>query len=155
MPDKTPDHFRTHKVQQTVNHIMKAMNEFFSGKPGKNLMESMDQFFSAGTFGGFPVELRENESHYTVMAKLPGVNKEQIDIDVFPQYITLSIQHNEFMEKNDSAKSSYMKQESHKRWSRTIPFIKPVDTSLAAADYENGLLSIKVPKKKGKKMKIK
>lgn len=155
MSDELSKKNEQHVPSEPINHFFKAMNDFFQNRPGKGLLESIDQLFSTSSFGGsFSVELTENRKAYIVNAKLPGIKKEQIDIDVLKQHITITVQHLETIIKEDEKIESYEKKETFKQLSRTIPLAKPVDQHNVSALYEDGLLTVTIPKLRGKKIYI-
>ncbi|MGD6803305.1 Hsp20/alpha crystallin family protein [Rossellomorea vietnamensis] len=131
------------------------MDSFFQEKPVRGILESIDGFFSSPfPFGGFPVELKESKTNYTITAKLPGVKKEQIDIDVFQNYVTLSV-HNEEIHTSENERSNVFFQKQLKQHnSRTIPLPGMVDERKVKASYQDGLLTLKIGKLKGKKVEL-
>lgn len=136
--------------------LMHSMNEFFHERPMKGMLQSIDEFFtsSSNPFGSFPVELTETDNHYIVTAQLPGIKKEQIHLDVFPQYITISVTNKEeFSEENDQNQMIRRKQ-SMKKSSRTIPFPRVVNEKNVKASHKDGLLTVKVDKESGKRIPI-
>ncbi|TYS18897.1 Hsp20/alpha crystallin family protein [Rossellomorea vietnamensis] len=131
------------------------MDSFFQEKPVRGILESIDGFFSSPfPFGGFPVELKESKTNYTITAKLPGVKKEQIDIDVFQNYVTLSV-HNEEIHTSENEKSNvFFHKQLKQHNSRTIPLPGMVDERKVKASYQDGLLTLKLGKLKGKKVEL-
>src|SRR5690606_21950838 len=123
-----------------------AMNDFFEHRPVKGLLESMDELFSSTPFmGSFPAELKETEKEYIVRANLPGIQKEQIVIDVWNQHVTISILHHESFTAENENNEVIQKKETLKKSSRTIPLTNPIDRQNVKASFENGLLKIKIP----------
>ncbi|MBS4208663.1 Hsp20/alpha crystallin family protein [Bacillus sp. FJAT-50079] len=155
MSENLPEKHSPKEAQEQVNSLMKAMNEFFQHRPVKGFLESIDELFTTSPFGGgFPVELDENEKEYIVRAKLPGVKKDQIEIDMLPQHMTISVQHRETFVKENDKQETVQRKEMFKHYSRTIPFTKAIDARNIRAKHEDGLLTVKVPKIKGKRIDI-
>ena len=50
-----------------------------------------------------PVDIKEKDKEYNVKAELPGVKKEDLDIDIDKNYITINAKKEE--EKEENAKS--------------------------------------------------
>ena len=136
--------------------LMHSMNEFFHERPMKGMLQSIDEFFtsSANPFGSFPVELTETDEHYVVTAELPGVNKEQIQLDVFPQYITISVTNKEVYSEENEKHQTIRRKQSVRKSSRTIPFPRNVNEKNVKASYKDGLLTVKVNKDSGKRIEI-
>jgi HSP20 family protein len=153
--DKLPDENKKTSIQPPFQDFMRTMNQLFQEKPVKGFLQNMDDFFNSPfPFNGFPIEMDENEKEYIISAKLSGVKKDQIDIDVFQQYITITVQNTETTENEDTEQKSIFKKNSLQRTSRTITLAKPIDEQKVKANYEDGLLTIRVGKEKGKRLRI-
>ncbi|HBZ09467.1 MAG TPA: Hsp20/alpha crystallin family protein [Bacillus bacterium] len=143
------------KSPEPINQLMKAMNDFFEHRPVKGFLENLDELFMSSPFAGsFPVELKETDSKYIVQAKLPGIKKEQIEIDVLQQYITITVRHRETITTENKQQDLYQHKDTMRRTSRTIPLTKAIDTKNVKAVYENGLLTVSIDKLKGKRIDI-
>ncbi|GER67885.1 hypothetical protein BpJC7_20520 [Weizmannia acidilactici] len=135
--------------------LMHAMDHFFQEKPVKHFLQSIDEFFSSPfPFDAFPVRMEEEEDMYLITAKLPGYKKDQIEIDIFQQFITISVKHDETETSVDEEKQSYVKKSEVRRLSRTVSLPHPIDGEQVKAKYDNGLLTIRVPKGKKKRLLI-
>ncbi|MFS0645044.1 Hsp20/alpha crystallin family protein [Siminovitchia sp. 179-K 8D1 HS] len=154
MTDKSPDKKSPGHPSETVNYFLKAMNDFFEHRPVKGLLESMDELFSSTPFSSFPAELKETEKEYIIDAKLPGIQKEQIAIDVWNQHVTISVLHHESFTAENEYKEIIQRKETMKKSTRTIPLAKPIDNKGVKASFKNGLLNIQIPKIKGKRIEI-
>lgn len=154
MTDKLPDKKLPGHPSEAVHYFLKAMNDFFEHRPGKRLLESMDELFSSTPFSSFPTELKETEKEYIVHAKLPGIRKEQIAIDVWNQQVTISVVHHESFTAENEHKEMIQRKETMKKSTRTIPLTKPIDNKGVKASFKNGLLKILIPKIKGNRIEI-
>ncbi len=100
-----------------------------------------------------PVELHEHEKEYCVQAELPGVKKEDLDIDIDKNHLTINAKKEEEKEENNS---NYKKSEfRYGEFSRTIYFPKDIDVDKTSAKLEDGILKIDAPKKDADKEKVK
>ena len=100
-----------------------------------------------------PVELHEHDSEYCVQAELPGVKKEDLDIDIDKNHLTINAKKEEEKEENDS---HYKKSEfRYGEFSRTIYFPEDIDVDKTSAKLEHGILKIEAPKKEADKEKVK
>jgi HSP20 family protein len=136
--------------------LMNSMNEFFHERPAKGILQSIDSFFSSShnPFGAFPVELEETKTHYIVEAQLPGVKKEAIDIDIYPQHITITVNNEEDFTEENEQNHSIKRRRSVQKSTRTIPFSTAIDDRNTKASYRDGLLTLKLTKLSGKKIEI-
>lgn len=114
--------------------INDMFNDFFND-------DMLSEFNSSGSF---KTDIKETSEGYVVHAELPGVNKEDINIDYNNNYLTISaIKNNEFEEKKDN----YIRRErSYGSVSRGF-YINNVDKNSIKAKFDNGVLSIELPKK--------
>ncbi|MCJ8006640.1 Hsp20/alpha crystallin family protein [Lederbergia wuyishanensis] len=155
MAENRPSKKEENPLFEPFTQLMNNMNRLFSERPDKNFLQNMDDFFfHTKPFGGFVVELKENDKEYIVQAQLPGTKKEQINIEILPQYITITVNHQESITKEDTENTIIQKKESWRQSSRTIPFSKPIDQGNVKAVHEDGVLTVTIPKRKGRKVNI-
>ncbi|RFU65500.1 Hsp20/alpha crystallin family protein [Peribacillus glennii] len=153
MPDSEKNKNRRSSHGQTFNEFMTTMDRLFAEKPIKGLLQSMDDFF--GTIErGFPVEIIEKDTHFHIKAALPGVKREQIDIEMLAQGVIISVKNFVQPVKMTGNKTPAKRKQSSKTVSRTITLSKPIDEQRATASHRDGVLEIKVPKLKGKRIAI-
>ncbi|MBU8879054.1 Hsp20/alpha crystallin family protein [Bacillus sp. FJAT-29790] len=141
---------------EPFGEIVKSMNQFFQEKPVRGLLQTMDDFFK-NPFpfaSSFHVDLKENAHEHIITAELPGVNREQIQLNVFDHYITITVLAADIFTEEDSHQNIVRKQQTMKKASRTIPLPHPINEKKVKASYQNGLLQIRVPKQKGKPILI-
>lgn len=132
------------------NHFFKAMNSFFQNPPMKEFIGGFDDFFAGG---GFPVEMNETEQHYIVTAKLAGVKKEQIKIDLLNQSLMITVHHHE-KKVAEAPGKALAHQENRRHNTRTISFMRPINHKKVKATYEDGLLKVLVDKLKSNSIQI-
>lgn len=136
-----------------IGSLMKSMNHFFHEEPVRGFLQTIDDFFkNPFPFSYFRVELVETDTEYMVKAELPGIKKEQIQLDIFHRSIIITVHNEEEWTKENSKQNKVKKQHSVQKTSRTIPFPHPINEKMINAAYENGLLQIRVAKPKGKRI---
>lgn len=101
------------------------------------------------------IELKQGDKNYAVKVQLPGVNKEDIHIDLNNDYLTVSAEIKE--EKKETGENSkiHTSEFRYGKYIRTISFDNPIKTDDAVAEFKNGVLSITLPKQKIEKTKTK
>lgn len=119
----------------------------------KSLLESMDEFFQMPA-NTFYVDVREEKDEHIITAELPGVKKEQISVDILDSFITISVKHREIETTENEQRQQYSKRESYRHFVRRIYLGHPVDERTVQASFRNGLLKIRVPKQKPKRIDI-
>ncbi|MGZ5050917.1 MAG: Hsp20/alpha crystallin family protein [Methylobacter sp.] len=95
---------------------------------------------------GFPrVDMIDHDNDVEVQAALPGVNKEDVDVTVHNQSIT--IRTNIKGEKKEEEKGRYFRHEIMRgSFQRTLPLPENVDGDKAQASFMDGILTVKIPK---------
>lgn len=101
------------------------------------------------------IELKQTDKDYKVKVQLPGVNKEDIHIDLNNDYMTISAEVKS--EKKDKGENEQVHTSEFRygKYIRTISFDNPIKTDHSNAEYSNGVLSIILPKQKVEKSKTK
>lgn len=133
-------------IRKTPDRFIKSVNDEISSILSRN----MDGLFPDYGFPeedklSMPVELKEKDKEYTVKAELPGVKKEDIDIDMEDNYITINAKK---QEEHDEENDGYKKSEfSYGEFARTIYFPQEIDINNTKAKLEHGVLKITAPKK--------
>lgn len=102
------------------------------------------------------IEVSENENNVTVHAEMPGIDEKDIDMEISSDgYLTISGEKKQ--ETKKEKKNSYFSEISYGSFSRTIPLPWDLKYNDATAEFNNGVLSINIPKssdEQGKKKKI-
>lgn len=92
------------------------------------------------------VDVHEDETAYTVKADIPGMKKEDIDVRVDGNVVTLSaeVRH----EHEEKKEGRVLRRERHVGFaSRRFSLASDVDESKADAKYADGVLTLRLPKK--------
>jgi HSP20 family protein len=97
------------------------------------------------------VDILETENELVVRADLPDVERENIDVRVENQ--TLSIKGERRFEEDASAQGYHRIERSYGGFVRSFAVPNSVDTEKVSADYKNGVLTVKLPKKEAAKPK--
>lgn len=110
-----------------------------------------DQFFNESLLlakpseaSGMRVDIKDSQDAYLIEAELPGVSKENIDIKIHENLLTLSVNQDE---KSESTKDSYIVRERRVRSLQRNFDVSAVDTDKITAKFENGLLALTLPKR--------
>lgn len=95
---------------------------------------------------GFAVkmDIAENDASFKILAEVPGMSKDDINITVKDNLLTVS---GERPEKDEDAARLVWSERSFGRFSRSFKLPESIDKSGVSADYSNGLLSITLPKR--------
>ena len=86
----------------------------------------------------------ENKDHYQVSLAAPGMKKNDFNIDVEGNVLTISAEKEEKKEENDERYSR--KEFNYTSFSRSFTLPDGINKDKIDASYENGLLRLHLPK---------
>ncbi|MFW5986515.1 MAG: Hsp20/alpha crystallin family protein [Halanaerobiales bacterium] len=93
---------------------------------------------------GFRTDVKETEDEYILEAELPGLEKDDINIEIEEDYLTISADKEETTEERGE---DYLRRERKTgRYSRTFALDNVRDDEIKAS-YDNGVLELVLPKK--------
>jgi HSP20 family protein len=93
---------------------------------------------------GFALDVYENDDALVVKAALPGVRPDEVDISVIGDVLTVK---GETKSEEETKDGSYHRRElRYGAFARSIPLPTRVDHEKAEATFENGILTITLPK---------
>jgi HSP20 family protein len=92
------------------------------------------------------LDLSETDAAYAVKAEIPGVKKEDIDVRIDGNQVTISAEVKQ--DKEEKKDGRVLRSERRYGYaSRTFSLAHEVDQAAADAKYANGVLELKLPKK--------
>ena len=106
----------------------------------------VDDFFnwpSKRNFGGFKIDVQEDENKYLVEADLPGVDKNEVNIEINEGNLNISVKREENI--NEENNNYIHKERRYSSMSRNI-YLEDAKSEGIKASLENGVLKITVPK---------
>lgn len=109
-------------------------------------------FFRPVRFEGQPqqmtikMDVKENDKAYTVHAEIPGVKKEDIDVSVEGNQVTISAEVKKEKEEKEGEKL-LRSERYYGKISRSFTLGSDVEDSQSEAKYSDGVLELTLPKK--------
>ena len=123
----------------------------------KNSLFDMDSFFNdsfpafrmlparGDNFGNVAVDIHELDDRFTVEADFPGFDKQDIDVNVENNVLTISATHKD--EKEQTEKGKVIRKERRVgTYARSFSLGKNIDEGKIEANFKDGVLSISIPK---------
>ena len=154
------------------NDVLSQLNSLAGASPFsmmRRMMEEMDRLFSP--FGTSPaprgqqglqrggqralqplsrglwtpqVEVFERESNLVIRAELPGLSREDVDVEVDDDMLVIrGERHNDVEDEHDGY---YRSERSYGSFYRAIPLPEGVDASSCNATFKDGVLEVTLPK---------
>ncbi len=125
----------------------------------ENIHEDLNRFLK-DTFGELPyaekemlsvykafrpaIEVKEKKNEYKIKVELPDVKKEDIDVELKENSISISAETKfEECKEEENLKTSEFR---YGKFSRVIPFEHQINPDNAKCEYKNGVLHIQLPK---------
>ena len=116
-----------------------------------------DDFFSDSFLPGFitvsnqmKADIRENEKEYVIEAEIPGAKKEDIKLELRDDTLTIGVEHSE--QTNEEKENYIRKERRYGSYSRSF-YVENVRNEDVAAKYNDGILTVTLPKSKEAKEK--
>ena len=132
-------------------YVPSVFDHFF----GRDLLSP---FFNDGADYSVPaVNIRESETSYEIELAVPGMNRDDLKINLENDILTISSENKSDKEEKTE---DYMRREfSYKSFSRSFSLPDTVDSEKIKATHSNGILKLELPKmkeevKKSKTIKI-
>ena len=119
-----------------------------------NLLREFDNVLSNRVQDGIwspKVNIVENEKGYTISAELPGVSKDDIDIDLKDN--TLSIKGEKKVETKDETENYIRVESSYGKFERSFNVSDDIDRNSVNASFKDGVLTLVLNKKEESKPK--
>ncbi len=109
-------------------------------------------FFDNSYSGKPPVNISENNDNFTIEVSAPGFSKEDIKVNIDNKTLTISSEKKE--EKGNKEDSIVTRREfGYSSFKRSFTLPETVNTDKINAKYDNGVLSILIPKREEAKTK--
>lgn len=90
------------------------------------------------------IDVEETKDEYLVTADLPGINKEDIDIECIGNQLTITAERK--YESTEKERRQGHQERFHGTYQRSFALPTSVDAEKISASYNNGVLTVHVPK---------
>ena len=97
--------------------------------------------------GHIRLDVRESEQAFTVLAEVPGVPKEQIDVSIDGSVVTLRAEVKPLAADAEAGDKVLRSERYVGALARSFQLPADIDQANARAKYENGILTLTLPKK--------
>lgn len=126
----------------------------------QQLREQMDGILGSMFTGGPgewspPIDLEERDNELVLTAELPGLNPEDIDVEIEGNTLTLRGEKRAEKEQQEGEHHYYERQ--YGTFVRRLSLPESVDSDRATARFDNGILRITLPRRagtRGKRLRI-
>jgi len=134
-------------MQDRMNRMNRLFRESYSP-------ETPEEALTTTSFAP-PVDIYEDEHNITLKLEVPGIDEKDIDVRV--EGNTLTVHGERKIEKEEKEENFRRVERQYGSFTRSFTLPSSVDTGQVSANYEKGLLKIKLAKKaeaKPKQIKV-
>jgi HSP20 family protein len=145
------DPFSRYKKRKGVDDLFPSLFDFRPerfAKPFKGMRQPL-------------VDISDKGNEIEVVAELPGIDKDNVDVEVSGSSITIKAKHKSSSKQEDAKKGYFRQERSFSSFYRKLPLPAEVVPEKVDAEFRNGLLKVRLKKKhvsakgKGKKINVK
>lgn len=130
------------KLIQYTTPTLTAWSPFNRLAPFQDLLDSALQNTASGSTRVPPMDIVENQDSIIVRLELGGMKKEDFDISLEDDTLTVSGQRN----MSSESERAHRQELFQGAFSRSLTLPAPVQGDKVKATYEGGILSIELPK---------
>jgi HSP20 family protein len=130
----------------------------FQRSPWSGLESEINRAFQSALadIGGapsdrFPVDLYEDKANTYVRAELPGINRDDINVEMVDGYLTITATRKTAATPSTGAEQEQAGQSFS--FTRSVSITDEVQADKVSAAYENGVLTVTLPKREEVKPK--
>ena len=113
--------------------------------PFRDFEEMSRSFWDNNNVSAFRTDITEKDGKYVLEADLPGFKKEDISVDIDKDCLTITVEHKS-EEKEENADSYIRRERFYGSYTRSFN-VKGIDTEAITAAYNDGVLTLTMPKK--------
>lgn len=116
-----------------------------------NFETTLRRFFSPAVFEGeqpmkMRIDVTENDQAYTVKADIPGVRKEDINVRVEGNLVSIDAETRSEKETRGNGDKVLRSERSYGAISRSFSLAQDIDAGRVQAKYADGVLTLELPK---------
>ena len=130
---------------QELSRIRKQMNRLFE----ELLAVGDSDWMGLHGLGGRwtpAVELEETEGELVLKAEMPGIEAQELEVEVGEEQVTISGEHQEEKRSEDKNKNYFHSEFHYGKFERVIPLPMPIKTEGIKSEFKQGILTLTMAK---------
>ena len=134
-------------ITRDLTRMRNRLQRFFEEPFGFDLrLPSLDERRIERMVWSPAVEATELPTEYVITAELPGISPENVEVAMSDGMLTLKGTKLEERKESEKDRTYHLWERSYGEFERTFRFPLDVNPTKVAAEFANGILTIKVPK---------
>jgi HSP20 family protein len=142
LPTRVARHQQVDPFENAQRDFDHMLGRFFGGAPT-----------NGGRLAPYGVDVREDADHIYVEAELPGFKKDDVDITLENQTLTIAAERNNVEEQKNDKADWLLHERSYTRFLRSFTLPPTVNESTVNAKLQDGVLTITLNKREESKPK--
>lgn len=134
-------------IPDVFNEMENMIRKMWYGFPFHGLTEDIDATWSPR------LDVSENDKEIEITADLPGLEKQDIDVSIEDDLLTIKGERKQ--EKEEKGKQYHSIERRFGAFYRSLRLPAEVKTDKINASFKDGVLKVKIPKVKSSKKKVK
>jgi HSP20 family protein len=131
-------------IAREVDQLQASVRRMFENP----LAPAMEPFALPETIGWFPpVEVTESAIELTLTAELPGLDRQDVHVDLEGDVLTLRGEKQEERTEEGREKQYHLVERSYGFFQRSFTLPASVDRDRITAEYDKGVLTLRMPKR--------
>jgi HSP20 family molecular chaperone IbpA len=143
------DNLVNKNTEQPIEQLdfFQIVDQFFRSEPLKQFMNEFEtRLTDSFPYHHIHVNTFETDKNCIVELRIPPVKKEQVRLELFDQYLTISITNREEIKEYNENSSTFRNYTSLDSLSRTILLPYPVNENEIKTTFKKGSLIVTIPK---------
>lgn len=130
-------------LRDAMNNLLEE--SFVSRPRGDSQAPATTQSAAAGT-SGLALDIRENQDSFEVIASVPGVSPDDVDITVIGDRVRISGERKDETEQSNPDGRWILRERRFGSFERSVSLPAAVKAETASAEFRDGVLTITLPK---------
>lgn len=139
LPTRVSRHNGGYEPYDVQREFDSMLGRFFGG--------NLNDYEGGSRFSPYSVDVREDADHLYVEAELPGFRKEDVDITLENQMLTISAERKESNEKKEDKGGWLLRERRNTRFMRSFTLPATISEQKVDAKLNDGVLTITLNKR--------
>ncbi len=126
------------EVDSLQSEVNRMFDSFFGGRPNGGARRWIP-----------PMDLAETEDELVLTADVPGVDEDEISIEIKDRVLTVSGERRDSREEKD--RGYHRVERSYGRFARSLTLPEGIDSERVVANFDRGVLEVRIPKPEQRK----